>query len=106
MTMSRIETYEAAAVLAVDAVRGISLEEVLKRHPDPVEARAVQEAILVSHVGMEWRGTWLPGLNRTVKVAAVIGFPLVVPVLAIMHIAWGFDRLTRYVIGKVRRGTH
>lgn len=93
--MDRIETYEAAVVLVADAARDITLTEIMKRHPDPVDARAIQEAILISGVRLERRGTWLPGLNRTVRVATVIGFPLIVPVLAVLHIARIYNGIVR-----------
>lgn len=94
LTSEEIEN--GAALLAARTIRAIDPRIVEAEFPDGEDALRVYEALLAAHLRLDWPR---PGVVGRAKAVAVVGSPLLVPILAIMWLTWRIE----YAISR-RRG--
>jgi hypothetical protein len=98
--MTQDEIAEAAAYFAARAAREINPRIIETAYPDGKDALHIYAALLTAHVAVSWHKPWSITAAKTL---AVIGSPLLVPILAIMWTAWRLSQIVGSRSGKHRR---
>lgn len=83
--MSERDTRIAVGAFAQHAIESIELNFIMKRFPDPADAERIHHTLRTAAVHLSWRE---PYSGRAVKVVAVAGSPILLPVLAAIWLGW------------------
>lgn len=90
-----LEVRRAATAMGARAIRRVSLEEIAECHPDPRDAWKIFEAMSTADAHMQWRD---PYARAKVRLAAAVGSPIVIPVLAILWTVNALGALYRFIV--------
>jgi hypothetical protein len=83
--MTERDTRIAVGAFAQYAIESIELDFIMRRFPDPADAERVHHALRTADIHVQWRE---PYSGRMVKVVAVAGSPILLPVLAAIWLGW------------------